>query len=82
MAPLTGMKEICAYCNRSESKVLDMVRNEGLPAIKVGGCWESDTELIDRWRVDMITEKLDSLGQQKKPAREKLARKKTAGAKR
>jgi len=51
---LSGMKEICNFVNRSESTVLDLIRLENMPAGKVGGIWESDTELIDTWRQKQI----------------------------
>ena len=48
--PLNGMSEICRAVNRSESTVLDLVRTRHLPAIKEGGVWISDLNLINDWR--------------------------------
>ncbi len=54
MSALSGMKEICRYTARSESSVLIFIRDCDFPATKLGGVWESDTELIDTWRLDQI----------------------------
>lgn len=56
MSGLTGMKSICGYLNRSETTVLDLIRADGFPATKIGGVWESDTDLIDTWRREKIKE--------------------------
>ncbi len=55
MSALVGMKQICGYVNRSEATVLVLIREWDMPARKICGIWESDTELIDRWRVAMIS---------------------------
>ena len=47
--PLRGMKAICAYMNKSEKTVLKLINAEGLPAVKIGGGWESDKSSIDAW---------------------------------
>ncbi len=49
------MKSICQYMNRSESSVLVLIRDYGFPARKIGGIWESDTELADAWRREQIS---------------------------
>ena len=55
MGILVGMKEICGYVKKSEATVLDMIRAQGMPARKISGwVWESDTDLIDQWRRDLI----------------------------
>lgn len=54
MAGLSGMKEICRYCNRSEPTIIYWIQAEGFPATKIKGSWESDTELIDKWRKEQI----------------------------
>lgn len=51
---LSGMKEICSYANRSEPTILDWVRSLDFPAKKLGGQWESNTALIDAWKVRQI----------------------------
>lgn len=51
---LTGMKEITSFVGRSESTVLDWVRKYGFPAKKIGGQWESDCSLIEKWRLRQI----------------------------
>jgi excisionase family DNA binding protein len=49
------MKAICGYVNRSEVTVLKWIRELRFPSTKIGGgIWESDTELIDRWRRQQI----------------------------
>ncbi len=55
MAALSGMKAICGYMGRSESTMLDIIRDLDFPAKKIKGIWESDTELADRWRVGQIS---------------------------
>lgn len=54
MAPLSGMKAICKYMNRSESTMLTLIRDLDFPAKKIRGIWESDTLLADKWRVRVI----------------------------
>jgi hypothetical protein len=48
------MKEICNHAKRSEATVLDLIRNEDFPAVKIKGVWESDTEEIASWRKGKI----------------------------
>ncbi len=56
MAGLSGMSAICKYCSRAEPTILKWIREEDFPARKIGGgIWESDTGLIDDWRVKKIT---------------------------
>lgn len=47
---LSGMKEIAKYWGRSQATVLKLIQEEGFPARKIAGNWESDTVLIDEWR--------------------------------
>jgi hypothetical protein len=54
MAQLSGMKAIAGYMNRSEATTLVLIRDYDMPAWKAGGIWESDTELVDKWRRDRI----------------------------
>ena len=55
MSGLSGMKAIGGYVNRSEVTVLKWIRELRFPSSKIGGgIWESDTELIDRWRRQQI----------------------------
>jgi predicted DNA-binding transcriptional regulator AlpA len=49
LRPLRGMKAICAYMGKSENTVLRYIRDEGLPAGKIGGEWVSDEVSIDAW---------------------------------
>lgn len=64
--PLTGMKEIAAYAKRSESIILQWIRERGFPAVKIGGSgtWESNTGMIDEWKAGQI---LTGLRQSKPP---------------
>ena len=50
MASLPGMKAITEYVKRSEVTVLKLMRTEDFPAKKLGGIWESDTDLLARQR--------------------------------
>lgn len=65
MSQLSGMKQICEYIRRSECTVLSLVRTEGFPAKKIGGIWESDTELIDEWRKGNIVNGINGNGAEK-----------------
>jgi len=49
------MKAICDYVNPTEVTVLRRIRELRFPFSKIGGGnWESDTELIDCWRIEQI----------------------------
>jgi len=52
--PLSGMKEICAYVGKSEKTVRRYISDESFPAVMLAGVWESDTALVDGWRVSRI----------------------------
>lgn len=54
MTALSGMKAISNYTNRSEATVLAWIREYDFPATKLGGSWESDTQLVDEWRREQI----------------------------
>ncbi len=51
---LQGMKEICAYMGRSENTIIKYIREEGLPAGKIGGEGVSEKRKIDDWLVMRI----------------------------
>jgi predicted DNA-binding transcriptional regulator AlpA len=51
---LHGMKAICEYTGKSENTVIKYIRDEGFPASKIGGAWESDAAAIDAWRQKRI----------------------------
>ncbi len=57
---LVGMAEICAYMQRSEKTMLDLIKNESFPAKKLGGIWESDTLLADKWRRKRINQEREA----------------------
>lgn len=51
---LSGMKAIQGYCRAknlpsSEASVLQMIRDSGFPARKLGGIWVADPENITKW---------------------------------
>lgn len=50
MPALQGMKQIVDHMKRSEATVLKLIREEGFPAVKIAGSWESTTEQIEKWR--------------------------------
>jgi hypothetical protein len=64
MTALSGMKEICNHFGRSESTVLILIRDADFPATKIGGVWESDTELVAEWRKERIKTGTMNVGQQ------------------
>lgn len=47
---LVGMKEICQFVRRSEPTVIVWIRDMDFPAKKIGGIWESDKVLVQKWR--------------------------------
>jgi predicted DNA-binding transcriptional regulator AlpA len=69
MVGLSGMKQICLHCNRSESTILAWIRERDFPAAKITGSWESDTERIDKWRKKQID---DAITSQIMPQRAKI----------
>lgn len=48
---LLGLKAICIYLGKSENTVRRLIREQGLPAAKIGGEWQSNTRLIQDWRL-------------------------------
>ena len=58
MSGLSGMDEIVDYCQKkwgwSRNRVKSMIGDYGLPAAKIGGRWESDSNLIDKWHPLLI----------------------------
>lgn len=82
MPGLTGMKAICNYLNRSESTVLGLIRFYSLPACKIGGgIWESDTELIDSWRKEQISNGMSSVKSNNQVDKNNKCQKKTRNSK-
>jgi|GEM_PF-2384936 len=57
---LTGMKEICDYSKKSYKTVTWLIRERQYPAVKIGGEWVSDTDLIDIWWRDEIAASMGS----------------------
>jgi predicted DNA-binding transcriptional regulator AlpA len=57
---LIGMKMICDCMDRSEATVLKLIRDEGFPAVKIGGIWESDRGEVDNWRREKIRGRRDN----------------------
>lgn len=55
MARLTGIKAIKQYMGiQSDATIMDRIQLQGMPATKIGGIWESETDLIDKWRREQI----------------------------
>ena len=57
MARLTGMKEIVDHTKNSEATIRKWMKTENFPAANVGGTLESDTILIDKWRIWRVLKK-------------------------
>lgn len=51
---LVGLKDISAYAKVSVSTLRKLIARESFPAGKIGGGWQSDKALIDRWRLDRV----------------------------
>ncbi len=51
---LTGSEKISAFMGRGWKLILHWIREDGFPAVKIGGRWESDAELIRQWRKGQI----------------------------
>ena len=51
------MPAICDYTKWSANTVRKMIKEENFPAVKLGGAIESDTRLIDKWRMWSILKK-------------------------
>lgn len=49
MARLSGWEEIKEYTKRSQSTIRKWVKVHNFPIVKLCGCVESDTDLIDKW---------------------------------
>ncbi len=47
---LSGWAAIAEYVDRSEKVVRKWGRERNFPVVKLDGCVESDTDLIDKWR--------------------------------
>jgi predicted DNA-binding transcriptional regulator AlpA len=52
---LSGMKAISEYTQRGESTILKLIKEFNFPASKILGIWESDKLLIDKWRLDLLS---------------------------
>ena len=51
---LNGLKSIAEYMGMSTVTVGKLIREEGLPASKIGGSWVSEAGRIDQWRLSRI----------------------------
>lgn len=54
MGALTGKKAIRQYARRSWETLERWINERGYPVRKIDGVWESDTRLIDEWRMNQI----------------------------
>ena len=57
MARLSGMKELVDHMKVSEPTIRKWMKTENFPAALVGGTLESDTILIDKWRIWRVLKK-------------------------
>lgn len=57
MARLSGMKAIVEYTQNSEATIRKWIKEHNFPAALVGGTLESDTVLIDKWRIWRVLKK-------------------------
>lgn len=51
---LVGKKEILSYTRRSWQTVKIWINEQGFPAKKLDGVWESSGKLIDEWKEKII----------------------------
>ena len=51
---LIGMDAIEDYTGRNKRTIRKWVEQNNFPAIKIDGRWESNTALIDQWRLRRI----------------------------
>lgn len=56
MSHLKGMLAISKYADRTESTILEWWRSLKFPMTKISpsNIWESDTEMIDAWRLEQL----------------------------
>lgn len=59
---LLGLKAIYAYLGKSENTVRRLIREQGLPAAKIGGEWQSNERLIREWRIAILNAHINSIG--------------------
>jgi hypothetical protein len=52
---LVGKKDITKAVRRSWNTIKGWIENEGFPARKIDGVWESHDDLIETWRKERIT---------------------------
>ncbi|MBV5305269.1 MAG: hypothetical protein J0652_01105 [Desulfobulbaceae bacterium] len=61
---LLGLKEIVGYTGYSRKTLVKLTRDDNFPMVKLNGSnWESDTELIDVWRMQKILSLTDQIEQ-------------------
>jgi excisionase family DNA binding protein len=53
-----GIKEIAQELDLGREKVVELVKNEGLPGKKIGNRWEFYITLVRAWRVDRQLKRL------------------------
>ena len=52
---LIGRKEIAKMTRRSWKTIRKWIENDGFPAKKLDGVWESNARLITEWRIKRLT---------------------------
>jgi hypothetical protein len=55
---LTGKKQIQNFVGRDWRVIMKWIVSYQFPATKLGGIWESDADLIVKWRQDRIQNKV------------------------
>lgn len=51
---LVGRKEISGFVGRSWHTIRRWIDEDGFPAVKIDGVWESHADLVEEWRKGVI----------------------------
>lgn len=57
---LDSKGEILKFMRCGWPRLKYLIDNENFPAVKIGGQWTSDKEMINEWRKEKIKKKLSS----------------------
>jgi hypothetical protein len=71
---LSGMKAIQEHCRAinlpsAEATVLQMIRQSGFPARKLGGIWMADREAVTKWLKSYTSEEITTVSPPKMNSR-------------
>lgn len=58
---LFGMKDICEYTGYGRRRVEYAVENEGFPAAKTRGRWQSNSTLVDEWQLRIVRQSIEAV---------------------